>query len=356
MRKIYKTSLLMFVMLATGLLQLTAQDSTKVMFIGRSPLTDLDMYKSDADMVDSLKSWGYSVKYVANDDYKILPADTPAFYNGIDGVIMNETVDSKAMLNYGPKFHGYPLPVICLEGFAVANTSDRWGWVAPATELHQTATGTENDLVIVVQDASHPIMAGYSNGDEVKWSNATVVSEIKPVSIMESTAVAYDGKLAKVKSHMVDKQAFWNLVTIDEIGKNKVKVVFWGINDFGISGVAGNESLGSADFFKIIRQSAAWAYPQPVSAKGIAKNNLTFTAFPNPAFDQVTVRFNTKSSELVRVSLHSITGTEVMMIAEKNSVVGNNFVDFNVEGVTNGVYFIKVAAGNDVQYQKLLIK
>jgi len=332
----------------------------KVLFIGRSQYIEVAApdYMSDKDLYDSLASWGFEMTYLWNDTYKDA---TEYDYSGFDGVIINETVDSKAMAHFGPSRDNYPLPCVNFEGYAVAPDQDRWAWIAIlGDDLIQTpdGEGTEDNTIFVVKDNTHYITEIFGNNEEVKWSNATGddVAATRTVVIREVN-VEYTAKLGTVKANIDDTQ-FWNMVTIDKSDDFPNKMVYWGINAIGLDGAAYDQHLGTNEFFTIIKRACEWAYDAMPGGDAIEDHIMAryqLVAFPNPASVKATIRFNVPAAGPAQVILYDVTGQQADVLLDKNVQAGNNFIFLDVTNYSRGVYFIKLQFEERTEFIKLVI-
>jgi hypothetical protein len=349
MKKNYAELFTMLFMLTILSAFVSAQKN--ILFIGREATPD--GYAMDRVCYDSIESWGYTVTYIANSDYGAATADV---YTGQDGVFMSETVNSADMTNFGVR-DNYPLPIVNTEGFTPR--SNRWAWLTDDVAQFNQAddgAGTEDDLVIVIKDNTHYITKIYDVDEEVKWSDATGtdIAATRAVSIKEAT-VPYAGKLAKNKAIASDDD-FWTMITVDPSASIPNKIFLWGMVGPGINGASLTEHYGTQDFFTIIKRALEWALD--LMPAGIADNkldNLRLIAFPNPASDRATIRFNAPGASNATVTLHNITGQQLEVLYNKKAVAGNNFVFLDAAKYSPGVYLIRLNMGEDTQYTKLII-
>ncbi len=350
MKKIYAklfSSLLMLIILSAFA---TAQ--TNILYIGRED--PIDGFQMDRELVDSLTDWGYTITYITSSNYN---SATAAIYTGIDGVFMSETVNSSDMVNFGVR-DNYPLPIVNLEGYTPR--TNRWEWLTDdGTEFHQgaDASGTETDKVIVIKDNSHYITQIYNVDDEITWSTATGgdLAEVTPVSIKEAK-IAYSAKLAKNMT-IFNEDDFWTMITIDASETFPNKHFLWGMVGAGINGVSQTEHLGTQDFFTIIKRACEWAYDlMPNSVYDNSLTNTRLVAFPNPASDRATIRFNAPGATSAFVSLHNITGQQLEILHDKNVISGNNFVFLDASKYSPGIYLVRLKMGEATQFTKLIIR
>jgi hypothetical protein len=357
MRKIYARlltlSLAMMVFAADGYSQ------ASILFVGRDNLGD---WQSDQDIYDSLTAWGYWPEFWdSNTDYT---TGVGLDYGNYDGMVVNETVDSKVMGKHAED--GYPLPCVIMEGYAVATGSDRWAWIDDnATELYQTpdASGTADDQVLLIKDNSHYITQEFQVGDEVIWSSADLaadIAEIRPVSVKEVN-VTYDLKLATMKSH--DSQAgFWNMVTVNDIAGNGNRTVFWGINANGLNGsentaTAAAGSFGTPEFYNLLKRSVEWILGAGVgTGVEVSRTNaFELVAFPNPATERVTVRFRANSTAFATATLYNMAGQTVDVFT-RATVEGNNYLFLEAGNYPAGIYHLNLDVNGERAVTKVVIQ
>jgi len=77
--------------------------------------------------------------------------------------------------------------------------------------------------------------------------------------------------------------------------------------------------------------------------------NNSFEVYPNPTSDVVNIKFNDATN--ASISVMSLAGKEVM-----TSTVNGTQTSFSTEGLTNGVYMIKVSNGTNVQMTKVVVR
>jgi hypothetical protein len=359
MKRFY-TRLFIFT-LALGVFASDAFAQKPVLFVGRDNLGD---YQSDQDLYDSLTAWGYAPEFWdSNGEYdQGIDADFNELdYANYEAMFINETVDSKAMGRFATDDGGYPLPCVNLEGYAVASGNDRWAWIDDnATELIQAAegAGTADDQVLIIKDNSHYITQVFNIGDEIPWSADVPeadIAEIRPVSIQEVN-VTYDGKLGQMKSQS-SESGFWNLVTVDDIDGSGNRMVYWGVNDIGLSGTAQDGHYGTSEFYTIIKRACAWAYDNAGtnSVEQVAKDQFNLVAFPNPASERVTVRFRASVSNNATAVLYNVTGQQVDMFRQMTRE-GKNFMYLDANKYPAGIYHLRLDVDGETAVTKIVIQ
>ncbi len=85
-------------------------------------------------------------------------------------------------------------------------------------------------------------------------------------------------------------------------------------------------------------------------------NNLSLSNYPNPFSASTTINFNIKNSSKVNLSIFDINGKFVTQLINTNINKGNHKVIWTPKtGTVNGVYFIKLIAGNNVKITKVIL-
>ncbi len=95
----------------------------------------------------------------------------------------------------------------------------------------------------------------------------------------------------------------------------------------------------------------------PVLATGITKINNDFSVetFPNPASDVFTVRFNLDRTQNVDIQLFSIDGKLIKNLLNKKVAAGTFAETFNTEGMSHGLYLVRINFEGQNQTQRLLV-
>jgi hypothetical protein len=284
-------------------------------------------------------------------------------YSNYEGMVINESVDSKAMAAFGTT-DDYPLPCVNMEGFCVATGNDRWAWLNDnGTDLLQTAdgAGTEDDQILIIKDNSHYITQVFNIGDEIHWSAAADpadIVQIRPVSIAEVN-VSFDGKLGQIKSQ-AGQANFWNLVTVDEIGGAGNKMVFWGGNHVGLDGLVEppSGSYGTPEFYTIVKRSLQWVLDETgggTSVKEQLADQMKLVAFPNPASDRVTVRFSASDALAFTATLYNVTGQQVELWT-RHSHAGQNYLYLDAHQYPSGIYQMRIDMNGATAVTKVVIQ
>ncbi len=82
---------------------------------------------------------------------------------------------------------------------------------------------------------------------------------------------------------------------------------------------------------------------------------LDLELFPNPAAEEVRIRFSTKTSGTFRIRLLDIAGKEIYQGAETELSTGHHEMELNVSGIPNGVYQLQLQGSQASAFRKLVL-
>ena len=90
---------------------------------------------------------------------------------------------------------------------------------------------------------------------------------------------------------------------------------------------------------------------------GIKDNNQTISlnVFPNPATDNINVAFNLNQSSVISMNLFSVDGKLIRTF--ENKVVGQGYFNqsYSTEGLSKGIYFLKVSSESFSESKKIFV-
>ncbi|MFP4470578.1 MAG: T9SS type A sorting domain-containing protein [Bacteroidales bacterium] len=93
-----------------------------------------------------------------------------------------------------------------------------------------------------------------------------------------------------------------------------------------------------------------------IGAEGIGEyfGQAKVSLFPNPAKDEISIELNTSENAAVEFSLIDLTG-QTILNRNLNFSAGQNKHRIRLNNLSNGIYMVKLAKGNDVYTNKLII-
>lgn len=99
--------------------------------------------------------------------------------------------------------------------------------------------------------------------------------------------------------------------------------------------------------------------PEEVSVKergnNVAGDCVLFTPYPNPFNQSVKLSFQIASSGAVKITLFDIAGREVCHILHGYRPAGVHSLNFNAEGLSSGVYLVRLETEASNNIQKILL-
>ena len=84
-------------------------------------------------------------------------------------------------------------------------------------------------------------------------------------------------------------------------------------------------------------------------------NSLEMSIYPNPVVSEATISFNVEETTTVSYQIYDLSGRMVQNSTLGNYNEGSHKVTFNVNGLANGTYIVKVQAGTKSNTSKILV-
>jgi len=80
-----------------------------------------------------------------------------------------------------------------------------------------------------------------------------------------------------------------------------------------------------------------------------------FQNYPNPFNPSTRIQYTLSSTKFVTLKVYDVLGNEVATLVNDEVPSGSYEIDFNSDGLTSGIYFYKLTAGNFVQTRKMIL-
>ncbi len=90
----------------------------------------------------------------------------------------------------------------------------------------------------------------------------------------------------------------------------------------------------------------------------VASSFLLEQNYPNPFNPTTTIKYQIPALSFVTIKVYDVLGSEVATLVNEESATGGagSFeVDFNGDGLTSGIYFYQLRAGDYVETKKMII-
>jgi WD40 repeat protein len=116
----------------------------------------------------------------------------------------------------------------------------------------------------------------------------------------------------------------------------------------------GSDSVGQAIIFDAIR----WTYQSPMAVDEISSQPLHFELsqnYPNPFNPSTRIQYSVSSSEKVTLKVYDVLGREIATLVNERKSPGMYEVQFDGSGLSSGMYFYRLQAGNFVDTKKFVL-
>lgn len=93
----------------------------------------------------------------------------------------------------------------------------------------------------------------------------------------------------------------------------------------------------------------------PTGISSVVNGGNSFSIFPNPATNVATINYTSKSGQNIKVSINDISGKLIQTI-QPSVVSGKNQIQVDLNGLSKGVYVIRMDSEVGTETQKLLVE
>jgi PKD repeat protein len=94
-----------------------------------------------------------------------------------------------------------------------------------------------------------------------------------------------------------------------------------------------------------------------VTATGIADPNapsLNISATPNPFSSEININLSLNTNQSVDMVIYDLTGKQVAVLKSGTMAAGNNLITWKPVGISEGIYFLQVKAGDTILTKKII--
>ncbi len=189
---------------------------------------------------------------------------------------------------------------------------------------------------------SQPIEAG----DNREWQRAVGSDEYGRGEIEEDPN--NPGQGIDNRSDPLDSSKTFGLVMYRSNNRDVIATA-WSALRFGDR--SANINLNTT-FFGTVELSASnvrYHYGKDASSQGIG------AVTPNPVREKANVPFSLTERSSIKLELYDVTGKHVQTLVDATYIPGNYSVDLRTENLVNGVYLLRMTAGEKVYSSKLTI-
>jgi hypothetical protein len=90
-------------------------------------------------------------------------------------------------------------------------------------------------------------------------------------------------------------------------------------------------------------------------ANSVTANNAVLTNYPNPFNPSTVISYNIPENSSVKLTVYDVLGKEVKVLVNETQNKGSYQVTFNGTGLSSGLYFYQLQAGNINQIRKMVL-
>ena len=250
------------------------------------------------------------------------------------------------------------------EGWKTSNTSS-YTYITKSNDNHSGSYSLSNSVVDVFgfslggilfagQNAEgFPISERYSNfSGYYKFIPADASDVINVIVIIanasgtDTTAIG-SGSINLSQSNNFS-QFNINIFYIDQSSQaNVVKITIMLTNTSSFSAHVG--SICYLDDFSLNYAVGVEKAPSPVFNYALLQN------YPNPFNPTTSIKYSIKENTHVTLSVYDVLGREIKNLVNENKNPGEYEVKFDGSGMTSGIYFYRLKAGDFIKSKKMLI-
>ncbi|MBO5958020.1 MAG: T9SS type A sorting domain-containing protein [Bacteroidales bacterium] len=208
-----------------------------------------------------------------------------------------------------------------------------------------TFTSVQNNLPKVpvysslIENTTGIVMIGtekgiYTSEDMTNWTADNTVANIPVMEIKQQLLENHDPRYVYL---------------VDEVG-DITTIGFPSIKNNGVVYIAtyGRGLYKCEDFVQKEGESIVENITSSTSA-------LEMSIYPNPVVSEATINFNIEATATVSYQIYDLSGRMVQNATLGNYGQGSHSVNFNVDGLSNGTYIVKVQAGSVTNTAKILV-
>jgi photosystem II stability/assembly factor-like uncharacterized protein len=139
----------------------------------------------------------------------------------------------------------------------------------------------------------------------------------------------------------------------ETIGFIKGKGTSTNINKYFYKDDFSNSSSEISYRLRQLDYSGSFSYSEEVTVSGEISYTL-FQNYPNPFNPSTIIKFSLPQESYTNLSVFNLLGEKIMELKNETMKPGYYEVEFNVSGLSTGVYFYRLQAGNFIETRKML--
>jgi flagellar hook assembly protein FlgD len=85
-------------------------------------------------------------------------------------------------------------------------------------------------------------------------------------------------------------------------------------------------------------------------------NSQILINYPNPFNQKTAIQFEISNKQPVQLKVYDIVGNEVSTLVNEEKATGKYEVNFDGSNIPEGIYIVKIQAGNSLTTRKMIVK
>lgn len=125
---------------------------------------------------------------------------------------------------------------------------------------------------------------------------------------------------------------------------------------------SGDETLSQTEFYHVTEgwelASQSITYYSPSSVAPDLSQPVQFTLnqnYPNPFNPSTVISYSITSPSDVKLTVYDVLGNQITELVNGFQSPGTHSINFNADGLSSGVYFYKLQAGNLVSVKQMML-
>lgn len=101
--------------------------------------------------------------------------------------------------------------------------------------------------------------------------------------------------------------------------------------------------------------SKTWKFTTNSSSNSVSTEYILFQNYPNPFNSNTKIEYSIYKTLFVTLKVYDVLGRKVLTLVNGEKPAGNYEVNFNGGGLSSGIYFYKIQAGNFTSVKKMIL-
>jgi hypothetical protein len=173
------------------------------------------------------------------------------------------------------------------------------------------------------------------------------------INTANPTWVDVSGKMGKVPvmalKQQTNSKTSFTITTEDPGTGSTIYEIYPEISNYGmIYAATHGRGIFRSEVYEVVSVEE-----NPAIGGNITSGNLVI--YPNPASDEISLKFELTQNTPVTVNVYELSGKLVLQSIETGLGSGDQILQLNTQNLTRGTYLVKLVVGNEISTSKLVI-